>query len=189
MTVFGEFDSGAEAAHVTFTLPMLFGMSGEVIVIGQDLYLLTAMTGDDWLHLAEEPATDGESEETPPTDEEIAAKIDELLATEGVSLTKLADQPCGDDTCYHLQLSISAEAMAWMNCELSIASRSILSVITKRVEMIPRPMATLAITTRLTSENQRNRLNGGGGESPVLPIAYLSRITDRALMETFLCVA
>ncbi|MCY1497814.1 hypothetical protein D9M68_317870 [compost metagenome] len=83
---------------------------------------------------------------------------------------------------------ISADAMDWMNCELSMASRSMLSVTTKRVEMMPRPMATLAITTRLTSENQRSRLNCGGGESPVLPVEYLSQITDRALMEGFLRV-
>jgi hypothetical protein len=69
------------------------------------------MAGDQWLHFTDTPEGDEPTHE-PPTDEEIAAKVEEFLATEGVSLSKLADQPCGDDTCYHLQLSISAEAIA-----------------------------------------------------------------------------
>lgn len=111
MTVAGDLDLVGEAAHVTFSLPMLMGMSGEVIVIGQDMYLLTPMV-DEWLHLTDESDDAAEPGDEPPTEEEIAAKIDELLATEGVSVSKLADQPCGDDTCYHLQLSFSAEFIA-----------------------------------------------------------------------------
>lgn len=111
MTVAGDLDLAGEAAHLTFSLPMLMGMSGEVIVIGQDMYLLTPMV-DEWLHLTGEPDDAAEPGDEPPTDEEIAAKVDELLATEGVSIAKLADQPCGDDTCYHLQVSVSAEAIA-----------------------------------------------------------------------------
>jgi hypothetical protein len=108
----GDLDLANEAAHLTFALPMLFGMSGEVIAIGEDMYLLTEMAGDQWLHFTSDPADEEETTDEPPTDEEIAAKIDELLATDGVGLSKLGDQPCGEDTCYHLQLSISAEAMA-----------------------------------------------------------------------------
>jgi hypothetical protein len=112
MTFEGDLDLAGEAAHVTFSMPMLFGMSGEVIAVGEDLYLLTAMVGDQWLHFTESSDENDEPAGEPPTDEEIAAKVDELLATEGVTVTMLADQACGDDTCYHLQLSVSAEAMA-----------------------------------------------------------------------------
>jgi hypothetical protein len=111
VSVDGDVDVANKAAHVSFSLPMLFGMEGEVIAVGDDLYLLTPMAGDKWLHL---PRTSEDTDEPAeePTNEDIAAKIDELLATEGVSITMLADQACGDDTCYHLQLSISEEAMA-----------------------------------------------------------------------------
>jgi hypothetical protein len=112
VSVEGDVDVAGDAAQVSFALPMLFGMSGEAIVIGEDMYLLSPMAGDHWLHLT---STSDEGEEPagePPTDEEIAAKVEELLTTDGVGIAKLADQPCGDDTCYHLQLSISAEAMA-----------------------------------------------------------------------------
>jgi hypothetical protein len=107
----GDVDLAGSAGHVTFALPMLFGMSGEVIAIDQDVWLLTAMAGDQWIHVTN-TEEDGPEPSQEPSDEDIAAKIEELLATEGVSLTKLADQPCGEDTCYHLQLSVSAEAMA-----------------------------------------------------------------------------
>ncbi len=112
VSVEGDIDVAGKAAQVSFALPMLFGLSGEAIVIGEDMYLLTPMAGDQWLHLTSTPDESEESEGEPPTDEEIAAKVDELLSTDGVGIAKLADQPCGDDTCYHLQLSISAEALA-----------------------------------------------------------------------------
>jgi hypothetical protein len=111
VSVEGDVDVANHAAQVSFSLPMLFGMEGELILIDGELYLLTPMAGDQWIHMpASSEGGDEPTEE--PTNEEIAQKIDELLATEGVSLTKLADQACGEDTCYHLQLSISEEAMA-----------------------------------------------------------------------------
>lgn len=111
VSVEGDVDLAESAGHVAFSLPMLFGMSGEVIAIDQDVWILAPMIGDEWIHTTN-PEEDGPEPSQEPSDEDIAAKIDELLATEGVSLSKLADQPCGEDTCYHLQLSVSAEAMA-----------------------------------------------------------------------------
>ena len=112
VSVEGDIDVAGDAAQVSFALPMLFGMSGEAIVLGEDMYLLTPMAGDQWLHLTSTPSEGEEPAGEPPTDEEIAAKVEELLTTDGIGIAKLADQPCGDDTCYHLQLSISAEALA-----------------------------------------------------------------------------
>jgi hypothetical protein len=112
VSVEGDLDVAGKAAQVSFALPMLFGLAGDVIVIGEDMYVLTPKAGDQWLHLTSTRAEDEETSDEPPTDEEIASRVDELLTTDGVGITKLADQPCGDDTCYHLQLSISAEAMA-----------------------------------------------------------------------------
>jgi hypothetical protein len=113
----GDVDLAAAAGHVTFSLPMLFGMSGEVIAIDQDVWVLTPMAGDQWIHVAN-TEEDGPEPSQEPSDEDIAAKVEELLATDGVSLSKLADQPCGEDTCYHLQLSVSAEAIAARHGEM-----------------------------------------------------------------------
>ena len=84
-------------------------LSGEAIVIGSDTYLLTSLTGDKWVHSTSEPMP----EESPAPDAgEIADKVAELLATEGVTLHKLDDTACGNDTCYQLRLTIPAEVLA-----------------------------------------------------------------------------
>lgn len=109
VSVSGEVDMANEAAHLAFAVPSLFGLSGEAIVIGQDMYLLTSMTGDLWVH-----STSDETPETtePPTTDEIADKVAELLATEGVTAEKLDDVECGDDTCYRVQLTVPASVLA-----------------------------------------------------------------------------
>ena len=110
VTVEGDVDVAAEAAQVMFAVPFMLGLSGEAIVVGEDLYLKSSLTGEKWLHM---PATrDGEPTPAPPDPGEIADKVSEFLATEGVSAEKLDDEPCGDDTCYHVRVTISAEAMA-----------------------------------------------------------------------------
>ena len=110
VTVEADVDLANEAADITFAVPFMFGMSGEAIVLGQDMYLKTSLSGEKWIYT---PAADeGEPSPAPSGPAEIADKIAEFLATEGVSIEKLADEPCGDDTCYHLRLTISAEALA-----------------------------------------------------------------------------
>lgn len=113
LTLAGDVDVANEAVHLTFGLPSLMGMAGEVIVIGQDAYLKTSITGDKWVHSTTPEGEQPVSER--PTDDEIADRVDELLATEGVVVEKLEDAPCGEDTCYHVQLTVPAEAMTGGN--------------------------------------------------------------------------
>lgn len=109
VSVEADVDLAGEAAHLTFAVPFLLGLSGEAIVLGEDVYLLSSLTGDKWVHTA----TDESSPSPEPTDpEEMADKVAEFLATEGVSAEKLADEECGEDTCYHVRLTISEQAMA-----------------------------------------------------------------------------
>ncbi len=79
VTVEGDVDVAGKAAQVSFALPMLFGLTGEAIVVGEDVYLLTPMAGDQWLHFAATPDEGDEPAGEPPTDEEIADKVNELL--------------------------------------------------------------------------------------------------------------
>jgi hypothetical protein len=106
----GDVDIAGEAAHVTFAVPFLLGLSGEAVVLGEDVYLLSSLTGDKWVHT---PATVESSPSPEPTDPAVIAdKVAEFLATEGVSAEKLDDEECGEDTCYHVRLTISEEALA-----------------------------------------------------------------------------
>lgn len=110
VSVSGDVDVANEAAHVTFAVPFLFGLSGEAIVLGEDLYLLSSLSGDKWVHMPAETESPPSPEPSGPA--EIADKVAEFLATDGVSAEKLADEECGEDTCYHVRLSISEEALA-----------------------------------------------------------------------------
>jgi hypothetical protein len=110
VSVSGDVDVANEAAHVTFAVPFLFGLSGEVIVLGEDLYLMSSLSGDKWVHMPAEPESSPSPD--PSSSAEIADKVAEFLATEGVSAEKLADEECGEGTCYRVRLSISEEALA-----------------------------------------------------------------------------
>ena len=112
VTVEGDVDVPAASAHMTFELPGMFGLSGEAIVIGSDTWVLTGLTGDKWIHMASDQ-TDGSEDGShePPTDSEIADKVNEFLATDGVAAETLDEAPCGDDTCYHVVVTVSSEAL------------------------------------------------------------------------------
>jgi hypothetical protein len=110
VSVSGDVDVANEAAHVTFAVPFLLGLSGEAIILGEDMYLMSSLSGDKWVHM---PATSESSPSPAPSSPaEVADKVAEFLATDGVTAEKLADEECGEDTCYHIRLSISEEAMA-----------------------------------------------------------------------------
>ena len=110
VTVEGDVDLANEAAHITFAVPFLLGLGGEAIVLGQDTYVKTSLSGEKWIYT---PASNKDEPSAEPTDPAaISDRITEFLATDGVSIEKLADEPCGEDTCYHVRLNISAEALA-----------------------------------------------------------------------------
>ena len=110
VTVEGDVDVTGEAAQVTFAVPFLLGLSGEAIVLGEDVYLLSSLTGDKWVHMPAESEGSPSPEPTDPA--EITDKVAEFLATEGVSAEKLDDEECGEDTCYHVRVTVSEEALA-----------------------------------------------------------------------------
>jgi len=113
VTFDGDVDTTGKSAHITFAVPFLLGLSGEAIVLGEDVYLKSSLSGEKWI-LTPATTVEGPSPEPtgPPSAQEIADKIAEFLATEGVAAEKLADEECGDDTCYHLRITISDEAFA-----------------------------------------------------------------------------
>jgi hypothetical protein len=119
VTFEGDVDATGKSAHVSFAVPFMLGLSGEAIVLGEDVYVKSSLSGEKWIHT---PATteDGASPEPtgPPDAEEIADRVAEFLATEGVSAEKLADEECGDDTCYHIRINISAEAFEAHNQDM-----------------------------------------------------------------------
>jgi hypothetical protein len=105
----GDFDIENETAHLEFTVPSMFGLTGELIQIGQDSYLKTSMTGELWSKstISEDDPVAGAVDPAEQLDE-VRAFLDE----EGVEIEKLDDTECGDRTCYSVRLTIPAEVLA-----------------------------------------------------------------------------
>jgi hypothetical protein len=95
-------DLANERAAGTFTVPPLFGMTGEFRMVDGFTYFRSSMTGPMWSRSA---LADMDAEEA----EDPSAAIGELrafLVDEDVEVRKLDDAECGEDICYHLQLAI-----------------------------------------------------------------------------------
>ena len=103
------------SASLTFAVPALLGLKGDLLLIDQDLYVKTTLTGTKWSHQAvpiPSPDASGASA-SPGTDPKaMIAKLREFLARDGVTTQKLEDVTCGDRQCYHVQVTIPPSVMA-----------------------------------------------------------------------------
>jgi hypothetical protein len=112
-----DVDIPGRQAHLTFSVPAFLSLSGEVIAIGEDVWVKTSMTGAKWSHQTNPmsgasmaPATSGEPMASFDTATMIA-KVKEFLAKDGVVVKKLADVACGDRDCYQVSVSIPSSLM------------------------------------------------------------------------------
>jgi hypothetical protein len=105
----GDFDLESKNLQMTFAVPALLGLTGDVIVIGTDSYVRTSMTGTSWSK-STSTADDPVSEAMDP--EKVLAEVRAFLAKEGVETEKLDDVECGDRTCYAVRVTIPAALLA-----------------------------------------------------------------------------
>ena len=105
----GDIDIENQQGHLTFAVPPLMGMTGEVIQIGNESYIKTSLTGAMW-------SKTEAGEDDPVADAmDPAQQLDEVRAfldEEGVVLEKLDDTDCGDRTCYQVRLTVPTEVIA-----------------------------------------------------------------------------
>ena len=102
-TLGGDLDLARKLAHLTFSLPKLFGLAGEVIVTGPATYIKTTLTGAKWQK--QDNTTGGSIPEVQdPT--KALAELGTFLKKDGVEARKLADAKCGDANCYQVELTI-----------------------------------------------------------------------------------
>ena len=110
-TVEADVDLEGPQVNLHFGVPAVFGLAGDVLIIGQDMYVKTTATGTLWSHQDLGGAVPGASAAPSP---DIASMIDdirEFLEKDGVVTTKLEDIGCGGRQCYHVQVSIPPDAM------------------------------------------------------------------------------
>lgn len=105
----GDLDLENERAHLEFTVPPMFGLTGEIIQIGRDSYIKTSLTGATW---SKSTAEEGDPVSEAMDPQEQLDQIREFLDEEGVEVEKLDDTECGDRTCYAVRLTIPAEVLS-----------------------------------------------------------------------------
>jgi hypothetical protein len=172
----GDIDLENERAHLEFTVPPMFGLTGEIIQIGQDSYMKTSLTGATWSKSTAEEG-DPVSEALDPREQ--LDEVREFLDREGVQVEKLDDTDCGDRTCYAVRMTIPAEVLA----ELAGGEDLVLNLLFDREENWLTEVSTalsgesvgeLTLTLTLSDFNQSveveappaDEVTEGGGELP-----------------------
>jgi hypothetical protein len=105
----GDIDLENERAHLEFSVPPMFGLTGEIIQIGQESYMKTSLTGAMW---SKSTAEEGGPVSEAMDPQEQLDEVREFLDEDGVQVEKLDDTDCGDGTCYAVRMTIPAEVLA-----------------------------------------------------------------------------
>src|SRR4026208_1612883 len=107
-----DVDVPAKNLRASLAVPAFLGLTADVIVIGDDVWIKTSMGGTKWSHQTNDMM--GSPLPIPTASagvQEISDKLGEALATDGVSTKKLADVACGDRQCYQVSISVPSSLM------------------------------------------------------------------------------
>jgi hypothetical protein len=160
-TASGDFATSGQG-HLSFAVPTLLGLAGEVIVLGSDAYVKTTLSGEKWAHQPITPGlsvfgvgmpSPGASAGSSDPKAQALAEVGKLLAKDGVVSKKLDDVDCGDVQCYHVQVTIpksiveSADASAASPME-SLTSDVVLDLLFDREKLW-----LTEVSTKVTTSN------------------------------------
>lgn len=121
-TADGDIDIANEKAHSSFGVPLLLGVTGDLIVIGQTTYMKISLFGTKYEKSEAKP---GPAASTPAMD--VLKAIDEVgkfLDQPGVSPTRQADEKCGDRDCYRVSLNLTSAQLGNVTSALGSAAPS-----------------------------------------------------------------
>jgi hypothetical protein len=105
-----DVDIAAKSVRATLAVPAFLGLTADLIVIGQDVWYRTSMSGTKWFHQANDLM--GSPMPSASLDPQVAIdKVKEALATKGVVTKKLADVACGDRQCYQVSVTVPSSLM------------------------------------------------------------------------------
>lgn len=103
-----DLDMALGKARVTFAVPALFNLNGELIQIGETSYMKSSMTGPQY-----ETSTATDSLPVDPTDASgLFDDVGDLLTAEGADPVKGADVDCGGRQCYTVMVELTADELA-----------------------------------------------------------------------------
>ena len=127
-TANGDIDIKGGDARVTFALPGVLGLRGELIAVDGTGYLKTSLTGPNYRTMALGTGASPQPSASPNTASMLAA-LSTFLAKPELAPTKGADVPCGSKTCYQVSISLTPEEIAALSKDTgSIALPSALPV-------------------------------------------------------------
>jgi hypothetical protein len=105
-----DVDIEAKSVRASVAVPAFLGLTADAIVIGQDVWYRTSMSGTKWFHQANDLM--GSPLPSASVDPQVAIdKVKEALATKGVITKKLADVACGDRQCYQVSVTVPTSLM------------------------------------------------------------------------------
>ncbi len=110
----GDINVTDEEAYLSFAVPAFLGLTGELILLGNEGFVRLSLMGDKWFRTDPTSAEPSPSPSADPMDE-----LRALLDKEGVVATKLEDVACGERQCYQVQLTIPAEVLREMEASAS----------------------------------------------------------------------
>lgn len=103
-----DFDMALGKARVTFAVPALLNLNGELIQIGETSYVKSSMTGPQYETYA---ATD--SLPVDPTNASgLFDDVEDLLTADGVDPVKGDDVDCGGTQCYTVMVELTPDGLA-----------------------------------------------------------------------------
>jgi hypothetical protein len=108
-TAEGDVDIANKKIHVNFAAPALLGVTGDIIVIGNDTYTKISLLGDKYTKSTTTGADNPAGAASDP--QKVIDQVQQFLNTPGVAPTKQADEKCGDKDCYHVSLNITSDML------------------------------------------------------------------------------
>jgi hypothetical protein len=105
-TIEGDVDIANSRAALTFTVPALFGLEGQAIVVDGDAYVKATILGTKFVKIPLGSGSGSAASPSPTSSpssmaDDLKARLDTLQPAP----VKLADEPCGGTDCYHVQLT------------------------------------------------------------------------------------
>ena len=152
-TATGDVDLKGGDARVTFALPGILGLRGELIAVDGTGYLKTSLTGPQYRSMALGGGAVALPSGSPDTASMLSA-LSTFLAKPELAPTKGADVACGGTTCYAITISLTPEEIAALSKDAgSLALPSALPV--------PMPsLGELGVDLTIQVEKDTTRLAG-----------------------------
>jgi hypothetical protein len=107
-----DVDIAAKSVRATLAVPAFLGLTADLIVIGQDVWYRTSMSGTKWFHQANDLMGNSPLPSASLDPQVAIDKVKEFLAKDGVVTKKLADVACGDRQCYQISVNVPSTLMA-----------------------------------------------------------------------------